>query len=266
MISLRANRVIENLVDGTSYRIDSYLASGGFGSTYKAHEVDVNGDNTGSPVCLKVTEHAGAWHGEAYFTGLLSPLSHTVKMHAAFPTAVRHRSRRRILFVIVLEFVETGTVRDACEQGRLPWPEARVAKRMRGLLKPLSALHDREISHRDITPGNVFIGNRATLKLGDFGIARTGLHKLGSRVDDHAPSDFMPRDAGVWWRPADDMYQVGLLMMTLLCGTEVGNDVKVPEVNQVTSRHGGLRDPLKSCLRVRARRVQTAGDLARALT
>jgi hypothetical protein len=50
----------------------------------------------------------------------------------------------RMVFVTEMDFIETGTVRDACMDGRLPWPEDRVVRKIRGLLQPLSVLHNME--------------------------------------------------------------------------------------------------------------------------
>lgn len=250
---------LDNLVSGITYRIDRFLGKGGFGTTYLAHRAS---PPSSEPVCLKVTNDARVWHGEAYFADLLTAVGHTVRFIDAFPTTVRVRNAKKMIFVIEMEYVEHGTVWDATEDGRLPWTEKQVSKKIRGLLKPLAQLHNMGVSHRDITPQNTFIGNRATLKLGDFGISRASLHVAGVKKDGkQAPDFFMPRDAGVWWRPADDMYQVGLLTMTMLTGELMGNHVRMPDVTAATSRGYGLRPAVKNCLRVKAQRVQTAEDL-----
>lgn len=198
---------IENLVSGVSYRIDKFLGKGGFGTTYRAQRL---GKTAGEPVCLKVTDDARVWHGESYFAGLLTQVGHTVRFIEAFPAWIRVRNSQRMIFVIEMAYVENGTVWDATEDGRLPWTEKQVAKKMRGMLKPLAQLHNMGVSHRDITPQNTFIGPRASLKLGDFGITKAAVHRQGVVHDGWGANEyFMPKDAGTWWRPADDMYQVG---------------------------------------------------------
>lgn len=57
-----------------------------------------------------------------------------------------------------------------------------------------------------------------------------------------------------------------LLMLTMLTGELTGgDDVKVASATPVTTRTFGLREPLKSCLRARSQRVQSAGELLTAL-
>jgi len=116
------------------------------------------------------------------------------------------------------------------------------------------------VSHRDITPPNVFVGNLKVLKLGDFGITKAQLKPSGVHAD-MLNEAFAPRDLGTWWRPADDVYQVGLLMATLVSGREFYTGVSKPEINQITIK-GKLRDAIKAALSVKSQRPQTAATLA----
>lgn len=251
---------IENQITNEVYRLERYLSQGGFGTAYVARKL--HGDQAvGDAVCLKLTTDADAWHGEAYFGGILRSQSNVVQQLDAFPTMVVSGGRRRAAFVIEMELVATGTVRDACVDERLPWPEDRVARKVRGLLKPLGILHDMGVSHRDVTPPNVFVGNRASLKLGDYGIARASLKASGVRAD-IANWPFAPADIGAFWRPADDVYQVGLLMMTLLSGEEITHHYGARAANAVTSKGYGLREVIKKAIGPRSRRHTTASELA----
>ena len=80
-------------------------------------------------------------------------MNNVVKQREAFPTTVVDGRGTRMAFVIEMDFIETGTVAKACEDGRLPWPEDRVVRKIRGLLQPLSLLHNMGVSHRDSRPG-----------------------------------------------------------------------------------------------------------------
>lgn len=254
---------IENQVTNDVYLLERYLSHGGFGTAFLAHRLR-GSRRVGGPVCVKLTTDADSWHGEAYYGSLLRGRSNVVRQDDAFPTSVVTGGRRRAAFALVMQYVETGTVRDACADGRLPWSEDRVARKVRSLLKPLALLHEVGVAHRDITPPNVFVGNRASLLLGDYGIARVGLKASGIRAD-VANWAFAPSDIGAFWKPADDVYQVGLLMMTLLHGDEVTNEYGAIAVNRLTARDFGLREVIKAAIGPRSRRFANAGELSEAL-
>ncbi len=264
MRRMPVGKEINNLGGGTTYRIQEFLGEGGFGAAYAAYRIDEDGNQDGEVVCLKFTNEAAVWHGEAFFAGILRDTNNVVRQREAFPTMIVDGQSTRMAFVIEMDFMGTGTVRDACTDGRLPWPEDRVARKIRGLLQPLSLLHNMGVSHRDITPGNVYVANKAVLKLGDYGIAKVGFKKSGVPAD-VASWPYAPSDIGAFWRPADDVYQVGLLMLTLLAGEEVDNTVGKVYVNQLTSRGYGLRDAIKMAISVKSQRPQTASELSRLL-
>ena len=241
-------------IRGKAFKIQSYLGGGGFGQVFRAIELSGHRERPGTETCLKFTLHSDAWHGEVYFGGLLKGQSHVVHMNASFPTTINHRGRPQTAFVIDMEIIEGGTVRKHFEETDEAWTEAQVRFRVKQLLKPLSLLHEMGVSHRDITPPNVFLGNKKTLKLGDFGITKAQLRPSGSDADFYNEA-FKPHDLGKRWRPRDDVYQIGLLMATFLAGEEVnGGDYfpGVPFINQITSK-GPLRDAVKDCLRVRSK-------------
>lgn len=73
---------------------------------------------------------------------------------------------------IVMEYVEGTTLRDILnEQERLPADEA--ARITTGVLQALEYSHDRGIVHRDIKPANVMVTRGGSVKVMDFGIARS---------------------------------------------------------------------------------------------
>ena len=261
MRSIPNGSTIDDEVHGVSYRIKRRLGAGGFGVAYLAHELNDNGgERRNGRTCLKFTLHPDEWHGEVYFSNLLKNVGHVVQMKSAFPAKVRQGKVSRMAFVINMEYVEAGTVRDHLDgcagEG---WTEQQVAFRVRQVLKPLTLLHGMGVSHRDITPPNVFVGNKKVLKLGDFGITKARLHLSGVYADVLNPS-FAPRDLGTWWSPADDVYQIGLLMASLLAGEEIYGGVKKPEINQLASP-GPLRHAIKEAISIKSQRPRTAAGL-----
>jgi len=99
---------------------------------------------------------------------------------------------------------------------------------------------------------------------GRLRITKAGFKKSGVRAD-VAAWPYAPSDIGSFWRAADDVYQLGLLMLTLLAGEEVDNTVGRVYVNQFTSRGYGLREAMKQAISPKSQRPQTASDLSQLL-
>jgi serine/threonine protein kinase len=258
---------MKNVVTGQEYVLGEELGAGGFGVAFKARRRSTDGDSA-LETCLKLTKDSDSWHGEAFFGRFLNSAPHAIRTLDSFPVIIttgRQRKHGSIVFCIETELIESGTVLKACSKGTLPWPEERVIRQVRLLLRTLDVLHVRSIAHRDITPSNVFIGNRGVLKLGDFGIARMQSQKRGS-VADFAAWSYAPPDLGQFWNTADDTYQVGLLALTLLSGKPVTNvEVSRSFINSLTSK-GRLRDCLYiATINARSRRYRDAASMHVAL-
>jgi len=256
---LRKGQVVQSEVSQQRYVVRRPLGAGGFGEAYAVAPLDEDRDDEGDLVCLKITTDASAWHGEAYFGELLRNDPHAVQMLDAFPVMLGQGRAGRLRFCITMELIHGGTVADACDDGRLPWPEDRVLRQVRLLLRPLTTLHRLGTSHRDITPRNVFVGNRSALKLGDFGLARTALKASGVHADAFTAA-FRPPGLNTWWSHADDVYQVGLMALTLATGMPVSNEVTKWSVNQLVGK-GPLRDLVKGAIGVKSQRYPDAGAM-----
>lgn len=216
---LRANtRLVSD--DGTAYQVEEFLNQGGFGTTHTGHRLSKNGRKV-QKVCIKVCDSRQDWHGEAFFGQLLDRDPRVVRLLDAFVTAGGSSGpgavpRRR--HVLVFEFMEEGTVWDAAEREELRWTEAKVRREIKALLKMLARLHNAGVTHRDLKPDNVYLRD-GKLALGDFGITKMDLDPRHSFASAFAPG-FAPSEVlqNYRWGQADDVYQVGLLAATLLCG------------------------------------------------
>jgi serine/threonine protein kinase len=82
---------------------------------------------------------------------------------------------------IVMELLRGETLRDRLERGPLPIDEA--LDLVMHLADGLDAAHGEGILHRDIKPANIFITDRGTAKLLDFGLAQAQ-----SAASDNSPT------------------------------------------------------------------------------
>ena len=86
---------------------------------------------------------------------------------AGLRTAMRFENQ----LLMVMEYVEGVTLDHRLQQGPLPFPEA--ARCIGQVLAALSYAHGRGVIHRDIKPANMMLTRDGTVKLMDFGIAKS---------------------------------------------------------------------------------------------
>lgn len=226
-----------------TYLIEEVLGEGGYGQAYRAEILTAAGRRQAKgkgTFCLKVTLDPEAWHGESYFGLLTRGLPNVVQHVGSFPVKTRSGMR----YFLVLELEHGGTVEDWIKADRGSWSPGQVANAMRTLGRVVGAMHASGAMHRDIKPANVYVGNRKSLRLGDFGIARHGLGGRGPKADVLTPAFVATSllDGRKEWLPSDDVYQLGLLALTLLLG------FVVTDPDWRTLRHAIPDGPLREIL------------------
>lgn len=263
---LRLHRVIQSPVTGVRYKVGDLLGEGGFGRAYRASELS----RFGRPirqVCLKATTDQASWHREAYFGELFQQSRRVIRLYDSFPLVLKQSSgRATILYCLVLELADGGTVADYLTKTRRPWTEARAKREIVALLKLLDQLHGGGATHRDITPMNIFVTGSGTLKLGDFGIARHEVAGQRINVEEFNPA-FVTRghlaEVHRHWLAVDDVFQMGQLLAMLIRGN-ADHKVSVTAVNQLRCEER-LRSIIKRAIGPRSRRYSDAYEMLEAL-
>ena len=155
-----------------SYEIVALLGAGGMGEVYRAHDRRLKRE-----VAVKVLPEAFASDPEqlARFereAEILASLNHPNiaqlhGIHEGDPVA----DAEPAVTALVMELVEGETLADRIATGPLPLDTAlSIARQIAGALE---AAHERGIIHRDLKPSNIKVTSDGTVKVLDFGLAKT---------------------------------------------------------------------------------------------
>ena len=146
------------------YEIRGFLAAGGMGDVYRAHDTHLRRE-----VALKIlpgaftadSERLARFEREAR---VLASLNHP---HIA---AIYGLAERDGLRALVLELVEGQNLAERIERGRLPTAEALTIAQQ--IAEALETAHNAGIVHRDLKPANVMVTPGGLVKVLDFGLAK----------------------------------------------------------------------------------------------
>ena len=151
------------------YRVESLLGAGGMGAVYRATDTVL-----GRQVAIKILpadvaadpEWVARFRREAQ---ALAALNHpNVGAIYGFETL---DGLTGSAFGLVLELVEGPTLAEKLKAGPLPVEEALTIAQQ--IAEALDAAHQQGIVHRDLKPGNIKIRDDGTVKVLDFGLARS---------------------------------------------------------------------------------------------
>ncbi len=120
---------------------------------------------------------------------------------------------------LVMELIDGPTLEDVLKQhGALPIEQAAGLGEQIG--RGLSYAHSRQVIHRDIKPGNIFLTRDGTAKLGDFGLARVLKEVQIKKTEIKGTPLYMPpeqiRGSDIDFRA--DIYALGCTLYEVLCG------------------------------------------------
>jgi serine/threonine protein kinase len=121
--------------------------------------------------------------------------------------------------VMIMEFVDGVTLSSRLNQGAIP--PALAVKYIDQVLDALSYAHKQNIIHRDIKPANMMLTADGTVKLMDFGIARSASDRSLTMTGTTLGSlNYMPPEQ-VKGDPADnrsDLYSLGVSLYEMVTG------------------------------------------------
>lgn len=125
------------------------------------------------------------------------------------------------LVAYTMEFVGGGDLANKLADPGTLMEIPEVVRILSEMCLGVQAIHDAGIVHRDLKPENILLSESGAVKIGDFGIARTGqsrgLTEHGGVVGtiDYVSPEYM-MDSKVDWR--SDIYAIGILGYEMITG------------------------------------------------
>jgi len=147
------------------YEILGQIGVGGMGEVYRARDTGLHRD-----VAIKVLPDEFAQDAER-----LARFEREARMLASLNhpgiATIHGLERTGTARALVMEFVDGPTLADRIVEGPLPVDEALAI--VRQIADALEAAHDQGIVHRDLKPANIKLRPDGTVKVLDFGLAKT---------------------------------------------------------------------------------------------
>ncbi|HLH11054.1 MAG TPA: serine/threonine-protein kinase [Methylovirgula sp.] len=193
------------------------LGGGGFGSVESAYDAQ-----NGSKVALKHLRLEAI-----YDVAEQADRLHAAEMEVAAASRVRHPGVGRVFgllrepngeALLVREFIEGKTLRDAISQSKLDFSEKLAL--LANLSFALAAIHAGSVVHRDLKPENVILrDNRAEAPvIIDFGISAIGRVWQGKDAARTLVYSAPEQTKAGWADARSDLYSLGLIAYEILAG------------------------------------------------
>lgn len=195
------------------YEILGVLGRGGMGTVYRARHFD-----TGELVALKALSH-NYIEDEHFRQRFESEINALIKLdHPNIVRLIGYGQDEGVLF-FAMELVEGKSLYHLQREFRtFDWRDVLVIAR--DVAAGLRHAHDRGIIHRDLKPGNLLKAANGSIKVTDFGIAKSFGQDNNTRDNVLGTIDFMSPEQALG-KPVtvrSDLYSLGVVLFTLLAG------------------------------------------------
>lgn len=213
------------------YQIESVLGHGGFGITYLARDLLLDGlvaikEYLPNELAVRISDStvsAKSSGDRGDFEAGLKAFLEEARLLARFrhPNIVQVRRffEAHGTGYIVLDF-ESGETLSRLLERRVP-AEAEIERWLDGILSGLSAVHEQAALHRDLKPNNLIIRENGTPVLIDFGAARDFRDRRSRSITSIATPGYSPPEqygVGGQQGPWTDFYALGAILYRVVTG------------------------------------------------
>ena len=256
---------IHNPVSNRLYAAKRSLASGG-------QAIVFDGLADGAPVAIKVIRESSNFLRDHHVWDAEKNVYQRCSGHPHIVAIIDHFISSTNNLVIVMERAE-GTAQQLIERG-VSYSAKQVCLIGIQLASALQHVHSAGVIHRDVTLRNVLRFPGGVFKLGDFGISRADLLPGELARTMVAAPGYLPPELlqGGSFTPQSDIYQLGLVLLSLLLGRHpisplnVNGGILGAEPRLAAERAVAIHGPTASIIqwmlpRTPARRIQTAAQV-----
>lgn len=283
---------VGTILHGT-YKIESYLSSGGFGNTYLAKNIEfdetyaikeffVKGvcqrDGNSTTISVSNAENTNSFEQQREkfkkearrLRSLSNP--HIVKVYDLF--------EENGTAYYVMDYVDGENLSVRLKRTNAPLAESEVRNYLNQILDGLEAIHNEGMFHLDIKPANIMVDSHYVVKLIDFGASKQQSSAGGatmstgiSYTNGYAPSEQMAQSYDKFG-PWTDFYALGATLFKLLTNQDPPsvNDLSEDETEDkhLALPMPGVSDEMKKLVvwmmqEKRLKRPKNVGEIRRIL-
>ena len=225
------------LLSGGKYRVEAYLASGGFGNTYLANDMAFNEkvvikelfikgvcgrDHATGEVSISLSENRRTFDAQREkfrkeaqrLRKLNNP--HIVRVHDLF-------DERGTTFY-VMDYIDGESLSKRLKRTELPLQESEVMQLLPQVLDALQTVHGQHMWHLDLKPANIMVDRKGNVLLIDFGASKQLRSADGASLSTSSAMSYTPGYAPTEqteqnmekFGPWTDLYALGATIYNLL--------------------------------------------------
>jgi eukaryotic-like serine/threonine-protein kinase len=201
---------------GGRYHVDARIARGGMATVFLGTDTRLD-----RVVALKIA-HPELSDDAEFVRRFIGEARSAARLSSPNVVAIFDQGSDKRLHYIAMEYVPGRTLRQLLnERGRLGVREALDI--MSGVLAGLAVAHDAGFAHRDVKPENVLLTTSGTVKVADFGLARSvagAVQTKGGMIIGTAAYLAPEQVTGGTSDARTDVYAAGIMLFELLTGVQ----------------------------------------------
>lgn len=205
---------MENIILGDRYELQEKIGEGGMSLVYKARDKKLN-----RFIAVKILKHEFI-DNEDIVDKFKKEATAIANLNDPYIVNVLDVGSQEDYNYIVMEYVKGKTLKEFIrEKGRIPYDLALNFSTQ--IAKALDCAHKNNIIHRDIKPQNILVTEEGSLKVTDFGIAKSTNSSTITNTSNVIGSAhyFSPEQAkGNYIDSRTDLYSLGVVIYEMVTG------------------------------------------------